>query len=191
MAFTTRHTLLSKIKNGDNFSWDEFYNLYKKLIWLRCGDFGLFDEDKEEIIQDVMSEFFRKKTVNRYDRSNGKFKNFFKKVVTDKIKDFLRKKSKQGIHVELAENMDAIFSNPELDQLYDEEWKNHIYSQAIEEVKEIVSAKEFQVFNLSEKNTDTKLISQLVGVKESSIYVYKKRVVDKLTEIVKDLSSEE
>ena len=41
MAFTTKKSLLAKVRAGDEVSWREFYDAYRPLILLCGGDFNL------------------------------------------------------------------------------------------------------------------------------------------------------
>ncbi len=41
----------SFLRRGDEVGWNEFYNMYKPLILLRCGDLRLNQTEKEELIQ--------------------------------------------------------------------------------------------------------------------------------------------
>ena len=43
MAFTTRKSLLAKVRAGDEVSWSDFYTAYKPLIYLCGNDHGLSD----------------------------------------------------------------------------------------------------------------------------------------------------
>ena len=51
MAFTTKKSLLAKVRSGDEISWLEFYTTYKPLILLCGGDCGLTQDEKEEVKQ--------------------------------------------------------------------------------------------------------------------------------------------
>ena len=51
MAFTTRKSLLAKVRAGDEVSWSDFYTAYKPLIYLCGNDCGLNNAEKEELVQ--------------------------------------------------------------------------------------------------------------------------------------------
>ena len=54
MAFTTRGSLLSAVRRGDEVGWQEFYDMYKPLILLRGSDLRLSQTEKEDLVQLVM-----------------------------------------------------------------------------------------------------------------------------------------
>lgn len=65
MAFTTRKSLLAKVRAGDEVSWSDFYTAYKPLIYLCGNDCGLNNAEKEELVQQVMTEIFRKDIIGK------------------------------------------------------------------------------------------------------------------------------
>ena len=94
MAFTTRKSLLAKVRSGDEVSWQEFYDAYKPLIILCGGDCGLTYDENEELVQKVMCEIFQKDIVGKYDPDNipdnvvfkydpakGRFRHFLRKII--------------------------------------------------------------------------------------------------------------
>lgn len=70
MAFTTRKSLLAKVRAGDEVSWSDFYTAYKPLIYLCGNDCGLNNAEKEELVQQVMTEIFRKDIIGKFDPDN-------------------------------------------------------------------------------------------------------------------------
>ena len=62
MSYTTKKSLLRKVRDGDQIHWTEFYQTYRPLIVLRGGDYGLDDEEKKVLYKGVkaLNEFFNK-----------------------------------------------------------------------------------------------------------------------------------
>ena len=73
MAFTTRKSLLAKVRGGDEVSWQEFYAAYKPLILLCGADCGLDRDEKDELVQKVMCEIFCKDIVGKFEGSGTIF----------------------------------------------------------------------------------------------------------------------
>ena len=70
MAFTTKKSLLAKVRAGDEVSWNEFYEAYRPLILLCGGDCSLTPDENEELVQQVMTELFTKDIIGKYDHGN-------------------------------------------------------------------------------------------------------------------------
>ena len=101
MAFTTRGSLLSAIRRGDEVSWDEFYRMYRPLILLRGGDLRLNQTEKEELVQLVMLSFFRTARTFHYDKSLGRFRDYLKRIIQNKACDLMRKRIATELNIEL------------------------------------------------------------------------------------------
>ncbi len=92
MAFTTRGSLLARLRKGDEISWEDFYNTYKTLILLRGGDFYLTQTEKEELVQLVTLTFFNTSKYFHYDNTQGRFRDYLKTIINHKAIDIKRKR---------------------------------------------------------------------------------------------------
>lgn len=92
MAFTTKKSLLAKVRAGDEISWQEFYDTYKPLMILVGNDCGLTTDENDELVQTVMCEIFQKNILDKYDidkvpdnvifkydPAKGRFRHYLKK----------------------------------------------------------------------------------------------------------------
>ena len=82
MAFITRPSLLNRIKEGDEISWYDFYDTYKPLIWLMGTDYSLTQSEKEDLVQNVMTDFFNVQGKFTYDPAKGSFRSYFRMIIT-------------------------------------------------------------------------------------------------------------
>ena len=135
MAFTTRKSLLAKVRAGDEVSWAEFYAAYKPLILLCGQDCLLTPDENDELVQQVMSEIFQKDIVGKYDPdhipddivfhydpSHGRFRHYLRKIIRNQALKIIQKR--KGF-VEL-DNPEKTVEEPAIDvwdELWDEEWK--------------------------------------------------------------------
>ena len=109
MAFTTRKSLLARVREGGEIPWGEFYATYKPLIMLCGGDCGLSPEEKEELVQRVMCEIFQKDIVGKYDPdrvpdhvvfkhdpARGRFCHYLRKIIRYQALHIIRDRKKNG-----------------------------------------------------------------------------------------------
>ena len=75
MAFSTKKSLLSRIRVGSEIGWYEFYRTYFPLIMLRGGDFNLTGIEKDELVQEVLIVIFKNSRIFLYDpqKDSGPF----------------------------------------------------------------------------------------------------------------------
>lgn len=94
MAFTTRHTILGRIREGSELGWDEFFGMYQPLVRLRGRDHGLNDAEVEDLVQDVMVEVFKGKTAEKFDPSKGKFRYYLKTIIDRRSWRIIKRRQK-------------------------------------------------------------------------------------------------
>jgi RNA polymerase sigma factor (sigma-70 family) len=188
MAFTTRRSLLSKIREGDEIGWNDFYQTYRPLIFLRGGDFNLSQSEKEELIQDtVLSVFKGQKTFN-YDPARGKFRTYLRTIISHRAIDIKRKRKKN-----IANEEDINFDNmPEskrslLDASWDAEWSRHVLKQSMEELKNRIESETYQAFELYIiEEWAPQRVADFLDMKVGSVYTAKNRATEKLRAIIKE-----
>ena len=142
MAFTTRGSLLSAVRRGDEVGWQEFYDMYKPLILLRGGDLRLTRTEKEELVQLVMLSFFNSSRTFRYDKSKGRFRDYLRRIIHARACDILRRVYRQE-RIPYEEQDEALQTD-----LFEEEWREHILSRGMEKLKETICLRHYQIFYL-------------------------------------------
>lgn len=201
MAFTTRKSLLAKVRGGDEVSWQEFYTAYKPLILLCGGDCGLTQDEKEELVQKVMCEIFQKDIIGKYDPDNvpshivfkfdpskGRFRHYLRKIIRyQAIRIFNQRKNHESIDAENSP-VRSISSNDEWNAAWDEEWYRHILHMAMTELKGRVQPETFVAFEMyAVQNRKVEEVANFLNLSVSSVYTAKSRCISALREIIKDL----
>ncbi len=197
MAFTTRKSLLAKVRNGDEVSWREFYETYRPLIYLVGGDCGLTQDEKEELVQQVMSEIFRKDILQKYnidevpkdvtftyDPSRGRFRYFLKAIIRNQALKLYHKRWNYVSENEVGELADE----EKFDNSWDDEWRKHIVMQALAELKNHVQDVTYSAFDMyAMQGRDVREVAKFLNISVNSVYVAKNRCIATLKEIIKDL----
>ncbi len=202
MAFTTRKSLLAKVRSGDEVSWREFYETYKPLILLRGGDMRLTADEKEELISKVMCEIFQKDIVGKYDPENipddvvfkydpakGRFRHYLRKIIRNQAMGILRKRRP---HLSLdAADVPEPAAEDELESLWDREWQQHLYIEALKELKLRVDAKTYSAFELyAIQGRSPKEVADFLDLSVSSVYTGKSRCIELVKKIIRDLEEQ-
>lgn len=187
MAFTTRSTLLAAVRCGDDIAWDEFYAMYKPLIWLRGGDLRLNQTEKEELVQLVMLSFFKSSRTFRYDKSRGRFRDYLKRVIHNRACDLMRKRQDNTVSAEMCD--DLLSRIPaEAEDRWDREWRELVLKQAFEELKTRCNPTTLQSYDLFvRQQLPAREVAEMLGIKPNAVYQHKARVEAMLREIVMEL----
>ena len=197
MAFTTKKSLLAKVRAGDEVSWREFYDTYRPLIHLVGKDCGLRHEENEELVQLVMQEIFQKDILGKYDLdhvpddvvfsydpAHGRFRYYLKAIIRNHaLKLYHRRRE----HL----NLDAV---PEpaaverLDASWDTEWRRHVLMQALVELRGRVRAETYSAFEMyAIQGRSVQDVADFLNLSVNSVYVAKNRCIALLKGIIENL----
>lgn len=186
MAYTTSKSLLNAIRNGDEVSWNLFYETYRPLI-VHIGQSSLNSDEIDDLVQTVIVKVFQSQSRFRYDPSKGKFRNWLGMVIRNSVLDILRKRGTNGSGEELPEAGEDQF-----EQQWEEEWRKHLLSQAVEILKTKVNPQTFQAFDLYVlQNMKPEKAAEFLGIEITKVYKAKLRCLTFLKEIISDLRKEE
>jgi RNA polymerase sigma-70 factor (ECF subfamily) len=183
-------SLLSRVRRGDEVSWTEFYDTYKRLLYtVGRESYHLNPGEIEELIQEVMVTFFGASKTFKYDKSKGKFRSYLKKIFHYKALKFKGKRKKTAENITSVESDEfGIDDLPEpidsnLDKIWDAEWEKHILHQALHEVKDTIDPKTFQVFyHVAIEGVSPQEVADAFDTNANNVYAIKARITKKITE---------
>lgn len=195
--YTTRKSLLRKVRSGDELSWNEFYAAYKPLILLCGRDCGLTDDERQELVQQVMTEIFRKNILGnydidrvpdhvmfRYDPARGRFRHFLRGIIRNHAIRIYHNRPR----FELREQLPEITSDEAWRQAWDEEWEKHVFSMACAELKKRVKSVTWLAFEMyALQNKPPEEVAQFLDLSVSGVYTAKSRCVAMLKTIIGEL----
>ena len=201
MAFTTRKSLLAKMRSGDEVSWREFYDAYKPLIWLCGQDCNLTPDENEELIQKVIVEIFSKDIVGKFDPDNvpehvvfkydpgkGRFRHYLRKLIRYQAIRIYRSRVKHPTASIDDENLPPLPSADEWENAWNDEWRKHILNMALVELKGHVQSETYVAFEMyALQNRPVQEVAEFLNISLSSVYVAKSRCIAALKEIIRDL----
>ena len=195
MAFTTRKSLLSKIREGGEIGWEEFHEAYEPLIRLRGSDHGLNPSERDELVQDTVLELFKSGAVMRYDPERGRFRDYLKRIVDRRAFAVMRARARHADAQSnatggsgLPDDVDGASSPPELEARWDEEWRGHVLRQALAELRPTMEPEAYQAFDLhAVRGLSAREAAEFLGCTEAAVYSARHRALAKLREIVKKL----
>ena len=203
MAFTTRKSLLAKVRAGDEVSWAEFYAAYKPLILLCGEDCMLTPDENDELVQQVMSEIFRKDIVGKYDPDHvpdnvvfhydpqrGRFRHYLRKIIRNQALNIYRKRAAH----KGADDREQPPPEPSVDvwdKLWDEEWKRHVLAMALAELKGHVQPATYVAFEMyALQKRPVQEVADCLGISVASVYTARSRCIAALKEIIAKLEEQ-
>ena len=186
MAFTTRKSLIERIREQDGIAWEEFYETYAPLIRLHGDDWGIKQpQEMEDLVQNVMLSVFKQSKRFEYDPARGRFRDYLRMIIRARANDFFR---------ELYREERAVWAVPEmecqLDNLYAAEWEEHVRRESLKKLREVSSARHFQIFHMAViQNRDPKELAAFFRMPRATLYSIRSRMEAKLREIARSLNA--
>ena len=160
----TRHSLLSRLRDWqDQESWRDFFHTYWKLIYGVAIKSGLHDAEAQEVVQETVITVAKKMPDFKYDPAIGSFKAWLLTITRRRITDQFRKRRPESVADETgglksgeAEETSETsvlkrIADPaslDLEAVWEQDWERNLMDVALERVKNQVSPKQFQMFDL-------------------------------------------
>jgi RNA polymerase sigma-70 factor (ECF subfamily) len=196
----TRTSLLRRLKNWDDQeSWKEFFDTYWKMLYSVAKRSVWNDADAQDIVQETIAAVAKRMPDFNYDPAIGSFKSWLVIIIRRRIIDFGRKhrhdlerrKVREPASATGGTEMIARIPDPsgeQIDAIYEEEWKEHIFVAALKRVKQKVSYEQFQMFDCyAVKGWPVEKVAQLLNTTPSAVYSAKYRVTQAIKEEAKRL----
>jgi RNA polymerase sigma-70 factor (ECF subfamily) len=196
-SIPTRATLLKRLKCwNDDASWQEFFDLYWRLIYSVALKSGLGEADAQDVVQETLVSVAKKIDQFRSDPSIGSFKGWLLNVTRWRILDHLRRQGAMPMAAEQSGNetgTDAMERFPDpaslnLDTVWDQEWQTNLLTVAQERVQRRVKPRHWQIFDLHVlRGWTAPRAARHLGVSVALVYVIGHRVNRLLRQTVRRL----
>lgn len=196
-SIATRHSLLTRLKNWeDQDGWKRFFDTYWRLIYATAINSGCSEAEAQEVVQETVLSVAKKMREFKYDPSIGCFKGWLFRLTRWRVADQMRKR--RGNHVPLESvtpSVDAATTVDSAETLqtseWEQRWKENLMDAAMERVKEHISPKQWQIFDLyALRHWRVSDVAQTLGVPAAQVYLVKCRVVALVKKEIKRLQSE-
>ena len=180
MAIQTRMTLLARVKDGDEISWNEFYNLYKPIVIMMGKDYQLNPQECEELVQDVMIDFCKARKNFTYNPSIGSFRAYFRTIVRSRIFKCLKKKQKHESTIDpsiIVNTVDAEsceqFVNEAPSDNEERQWQEFLLSAALQELQNTVDPVQIQIYIFCrQQQQNVADVAKMFNLSPKTIYKY-------------------
>ena len=196
----TRVTLLERMKNWDDrSSWQEFFDIYWKLIYGFARKAGLNEAEAQDAVQETMLTVAKNLPGFKYDPALGTFKGWLLTMARWRIVDQMRKRGPIVPHAANFTDPDrtatieriADENIPDLTALWEADWEKTVYAAALARVKLHLDPQKFQVFDFYVKREwPPEKVAHTFNINVSQVYLIKNRVTDLLRDEVRRLEQE-
>ena len=177
---TTSPTLLERVQNGDEISWNEFYCRYAPVVRCVGASFNFTGEECDDLTQMVMLKFFGAAKRYVYREGEVKFRTYFARIVKSQAVDYIRRNVRQReLRVDFGE-----FDEP-FEAAFMNEWRKAVFAEALDELRRRVDERTYQAFEMyGLQNRPAPQVAEVLEMPVAQLYVVKKRCTDILRDIV-------
>jgi RNA polymerase sigma-70 factor (ECF subfamily) len=183
----TRRSLLSRLKHWDDQkSWQDFYDIYARLIYGAAIKAGLEEVEAEDVVQDTVIAVVKAIEGFEYQPEKCAFKTWLHAITRRQVANQFRKRQGRGRLLEPLPPRDAEgepvndISDPAsmaLDETWEREWERNLLEAATERVKRRVSPAQFQIFEYHVlQDHGVVETARALGVGATKVYLAKHRV---------------
>jgi RNA polymerase sigma factor (sigma-70 family) len=194
----TRLSLLVRLKQlDDHESWQDFVNIYGRLLHSFAARSGLTRDEADEAVQETLISIAKTMPAYKYDRSVCSFKSWLRHLAQKRIVDQFRKRPAAQLSVlppsgatSQTAPLERIPDPRSLDwdAVWDAEWQKQVFESALAVVKERISPQQFQIFDCYVlKQWPVGRVAEMLGVSSTQVYLAKFRVQGLLRKEVKRL----
>ena len=188
--YKTRLTLLQRLTTGqDEQSWMEFSDIYRGYLYAICRNMEVPAHEIEDIIQDVLLSVWKSLPGFTYDPEKGRFSGWLSRVTANRVKS-LRLSDVRRKNRELKSHNDQDSDDPEIYDKFEKSWIEFITEKAWENIKNKLSDKMRNVFEMYMEGRKIKEIAESLDFNENTVSVYKKRVATALRKEIQRLEAE-
>ncbi len=194
--FDTRQTLLERVKDQhDEQSWEEFVVSYEKFIFSIIRKMNIDSFTSEDLTQKVLLKLWSSLPDFDYSKEKGGFRYWLFRVTRNVVLSHLEKQKRRQKkfaedYIPQADVIGKKVHEPEVEAMVESEWQAHLCNMAYERIRLSISERADKAFHMYVNGVKVDEIAEKLGMKASSVYVYTKRVRDRLLEEVKLLRAE-
>jgi RNA polymerase sigma factor (sigma-70 family) len=195
-ALLTRASLLARLVDPeDRAAWQQFVELYGRLVYAFARKRGLQDADAADLTQEVFLSLAGGAGRWHYDARLGSFRGWLYGITRKKIARFLERRHSQAVgsgdtdaHRLLAEEPGR---EPDLEASWEQEFRQQLFRLAAEAVVGHFAPKTWQAFwGTAVEGKSAAEVGAELGLSVGAVYVARSRVLARLTEQVRELQAE-
>ena len=185
MSYTTHYSIISGVRHRRDDAWERFYRQYASLIRLHGQDCGVPEDELDDLVQNVICEFFRKGEFN-YRADRGGFRAYIRKIIRVRSMDILRKYYRDR-RIMLAADPDREY----LDRRYDEEYREYLRQEALRRLRLRVPPEEYQQFCMVViQHRKVGVVADFFRIRESKVYAALRRTRGALNGILREIEAQ-
>ncbi|NLS95677.1 MAG: sigma-70 family RNA polymerase sigma factor [Planctomycetaceae bacterium] len=184
---TTHGSLIIRLEDGnDKQAWSDFIDLYSPVIYGFARRQGLQDADAADLVQEVLRSVAR--SIPKYDRQKGRFRNWLMAVVRHRLNDFWVSHGRQPAgsgDTRVQDHLEQVCSPDGSDKLWEQEYQRSVFQLAVNRIRDSFEDSTWQAFwRTSVESEGIREVAQSLEMSEGAVYIARSRVLARLKQQV-------
>jgi RNA polymerase sigma-70 factor (ECF subfamily) len=190
LSTVTNTFLLEGLQNPDNqVVWQEFVDRYRPLLVKYARRLGLKEADAQDASQQTLIAFCTAYQQGKYDREKGRLRIWLFGIARNQVMNMHRRDKRKEVQVAEDSDQTNFFARQgnenELEQIWEEEWRDAVLRQCLEEVRKEVDPKTIEAFELfAWKGTPAQEVAEKLGMTANAVFIAKHRVMKRIKELL-------
>jgi RNA polymerase sigma-70 factor (ECF subfamily) len=200
-SLKTRASLIARMKDHeDHKSWQDFFDIYWKLIYGVARKAGLTSEEAQDAVQETLASVSRHIPDFKYSAGRGSFKAWLLNLTRWRIVDQMRKRGPQQAHFASASGTEPstalLHTIPDpaslvTEQTWHVDWQRNLVEAALGRLRPRVDPRNYQLFDFYvNKEWPAEKVAERFGVNIDQVYLAKHRVTVLLKSEIRRLETE-
>jgi len=182
----TRKTLVQRARDpNDHGAWDEFTSYYRGFIRVLLLKLQVPEDNIKDLSQDVMVRLWQNLPQMEHGRNKAKFRTWLGTLIRNVVYT-------HGTQTASRRRRDAqaaipAIEQPDLEDIIENEWRQHLIDLVLERLKKSFSGKAMEVFSMTLDGKSVDQIAVEMELSKDSVYVLRNRVNSRFRKEVRQL----
>lgn len=186
----TNTILLEGLRSpGNKTLWSTFVDRYRPMIVKYAQRFGLPEADAQDAAQQALIAFCTAYQDGKYDREQGRLRVWLFGIARNQIRNVAKKRRRREVQI-VEDGTDTDFfarlnDDDHLERVWEEEWRNAVLKQCLEEVRREVEPKSVEAFELfAWKGWPAQKVADHLGMTPNAVFIAKHRIMKRIKELL-------
>lgn len=191
LTITSTNLLLGLRDPKNSAIWQAYVGRYRPLLIAYGQKLGLREADAEDVAQLTLVNFCRAYQDGKYDRERGRLRTWLFAIARNQILNWYRTRDS---HLQLGDRSDVgqfpaeLNDENRMEQIWEEQWRDALLRQGLEEIKREVEPRTFEAFQLfASDQHSAEEVGKRFGMTANAVFSAKRRILRRLRELLPQL----
>ena len=187
----TNTVLLEGLRSaGNDTIWAQFVDRYRPMIVKYAQRLGLNESDAQDAAQHALIAFCTAYQDGKYDREQGRLRVWLFGIARNQIRNLARKRRRRGeVQVGSDGSQTDFFAQLDdenhMENLWEQEWRNAVFRQCLEEVRREVEPRSVEAFELfAWKGWSAQKVAEHLDMTPNAVFIAKHRIMKRIRELL-------